>query len=465
MKIPARIWPCLLAAAFFASAAQAAPLVHCKAPALIRFTGEGTPVPNAGWFWFSGPRLMVEEDNPDGPQLVMGAVSSGEQGMPHSGNIWALTYNLATHKKTSFALYNRLASDDHAVPVFAGLPDGRILAAYSRHSADPHIFWQLSRVRYDAAQFVPASFYTTPGNATYTSLLYLSRPDMVFAFYRSSGKSRFPYFAQLSMSGLDLEWGDSRRLLTTGAQDPVQPYLLYASNGKNRIHFIATESSPSNNDNNLLHGFMEVDPLGNVSFNTSSGVALRYRGEAPDISQLTPAFLTGSVLQSKRLTHAFPVDLKLDAAGTPFALITVREDGDSQRHHFVLARYDVVSRQWRNYYVASAGTHLQAGETDYTGLGTIDPVDTRVVYISTPIDPVSGEALAHYELFRGSLTSAGTWLWQWVTRDSPSDNLRPAAVASDGHTVLVWMRGNYSGIHKWDTQLVGAMLDKEGCGL
>ena len=55
--------------------------------------------------------------------------------------------------------------------------------------------------------------------------------------------------------------------------------------------------------------------------------------------------------------------------------------------------------------LAAMGAGLLDTEEDYTGLGVIDAEDGQRVYISTPIDPRTGDALAHHELFCGRVAT------------------------------------------------------------
>jgi hypothetical protein len=166
-------------------------------------------------------------------------------------------------------------------------------------------------------------------------------------------------------------------------------------------------------------------------------------------------------------------DLHLDKSERPVVLFTVQRDGagvpmgaGGMDHRFHYGRWD--GAQWQVHEIAFAGTRLYPGEDDYTGLGAIDPQDTRVVYISTDADPVTGKPLIsranyrrHHELFRGVTIDGGkSWKWLAITAHSTTDNLRPLVpVWNDRRTALVWMRGAYRvNRGEWTTKVVATIL-------
>jgi hypothetical protein len=89
------------------------------------------------------------------------------------------------------------------------------------------------------------------------------------------------------------------------------------------------------------------------------------------------------------------------------------------------------------------------------------------VFISTDVDPLSGEPLVsardgrlHHELFEGVTTDGGqTWTRRAITADSIADNIRPIVPIWDSeHTALLWLRGTYTSYKDYDLDVV-AVLD------
>ena len=134
----------------------------------------------------------------------------------------------------------------------------------------------------------------------------------------------------------------------------------------------------------------------------------------------------------------------------------------------LMKRGVIVAPEWHEQEIGFAGKRLYAGEDDYTGLGAIDPQDTRVVYVSSDADVVNGQPLIsaadgkrHHEIFRGATHDGGkTCQWTSITSNSTMDNLRPIMpVWPERRTALVWMRGTYSKNRgEWTTKVMADFL-------
>jgi 2-polyprenyl-3-methyl-5-hydroxy-6-metoxy-1,4-benzoquinol methylase len=107
--------------------------------------------------------------------------------------------------------------------------------------------------------------------------------------------------------------------------------------------------------------------------------------------------------------------------------------------------------------MAQAGPGLYEREDDYTGLAAIDPANVNRVFISANVDPRSGAALPHHEIFEGTTADGGAmWTWRPITFNSSVDNLRPIVPHwDDNHTALLWLRGAYTTFTDYDLDVVG----------
>jgi hypothetical protein len=165
------------------------------------------------------------------------------------------------------------------------------------------------------------------------------------------------------------------------------------------------------------------------------------------------------------------MDLVLDTEKRPVGVYSVQigsaglptgQGGDDIRYRY--ARWDGAA--WQDYPLAYGGSKLYSGEDDYSGLAVVDPVDARVVYLSTNADPVSGMPLIsaadskrHHEIFRATTGDSGkTWQFKAITQDSTLENLRPLSLAptADGRRALLWLRGTYSAYTSYQQELVMA---------
>ncbi len=177
--------------------------------------------------------------------------------------------------------------------------------------------------------------------------------------------------------------------------DRVRPYLKYASNAWDTIHFIATEAHPQQAvATSLYHGFLRDGMI-----RRSDGTPLQeFQAGAVDPASLTRVFAGDAD------HRAWPCDLELDQAGNPVAVYSVHLSDDDHRYRY--ARWN--GTRWNDHEMAFAGTRLYAGEDHYTGLVAIDPDHVGVVYLSANVEPATGKPLVstgdgkrHHEIFKG----------------------------------------------------------------
>ncbi|EDM76315.1 hypothetical protein PPSIR1_18452 [Plesiocystis pacifica SIR-1] len=424
---------------------------------------------NGAWSWFMDERVVVHDG-----VLVVGSVRSlggfnSTMGMDGWGNVEVATYDIELDAVESIILHEQFEQDDHNNPAFLPTLDGGLLAVYSKHATERMVYIRRSSAG-DPLDWSEAIEFDTPGmdkdfrgdNVTYSNLFRW--PDQrIYNFFR--GYDHDPNYMFSDDDGLSWTYGG--RWLE--GFDGYSPYLKYAYDGSGRLHFIATEDHPRNYDTSIYHGYIE-DGMIHDSF----GQALGALGEGLEaglaVWDLTLAF------EGDEDHVAWTVDIELDDEEQPYIAFSVQRDGAGVprydggfdlRYHY--GRFD--QAQWRTQEIAYAGTRLYSGEDDYSGLIALHPEDPDTVYISTDVDPSTGEPLVseadgetHHELFRA--TKAGDpWMWSWepVTADSDVDNLRPIIPKwEDERTALVWMRGGYSNNRgNWDSAVAAMIIDPD----
>jgi len=422
---------------------------------------------NAGWCWFQDPRVIV-----DGDKLIASTVSddAGPRGEARKGNVELAVLDLNTLQSERVVLHEKLEDDDHNAAALYVRPDGRYLAVYGKHNTDRLMRWRVSTKPGDATAWQPEQTLDVGRGYTYQNLFALAdEPGRVYNFHRGVGFN--PNYAISTDNGQTFTYGG--RLLswdtdkTNGLGGGGRPYLRYASNGEDAIHFIATEDHPRNYDNSVYHGFIRKGAIFRSDGERVAELSTTRKGNA------SPTDLT-RVYQGGPDNVAWTVDLELDDKGLPVALISVQVgDADVARDskaggedlRYIYARFD--GQRWHSHPLAYAGSRLYAPEVDYSGLGAIDPNDTDVVYISTDADPTTGEPLIssadnqrHYEIFKGITTDHGeTWQWTAITANSTVDNIRPSVPDWKDGTALLWLRGTFRTFRDYDTKLVGLILE------
>ena len=413
---------------------------------------------NGGWCWFQGPRAIVTREG----RVVFTTISGDTYGGYDAGDLVATAWNPETNDVEHFTLHAQFERDDHDVAGLLERPDGRILAVYAKHSSDRSLRRRITVDPGDISAWNEETQTDAGDRLCYSNVFRLAAEDgRIYSFGRGIG---FNPNCLTSDDGGDT-WNYGWRLLSWTRQDladdprytgidGTRPYLRYASNGEDEIHFVASDDHPRAYDNSLYHGFYRGgglhDSLGNhVGDPGRDGT-----------SDLKPNSFT-EFFKGSADAVAWPCDFQLDANGRPYVSFSVQVDGADTRtdrrrggldHRYGYARFD--GRQWHTHLVAHAGTRLYQVEADYTGLAALDPDDPNTMVISTDADPDSGEPLTssadgkrHYELYRGAApaTPGDPWTWMPLTENSTVDNLRPVIPANPGgKRYILWGRGDLS---------------------
>lgn len=396
---------------------------------------------NGGWCWYQDERAIIADN-----QLIFGSVSSPE------GHVEVTAYDLIEKATQQFVLHTNLQSDDHNVPALLERPDGRILAVYSKHGNDPYMRWRITERPHDISRWTEEKRADVGAGNTYSNLFQLSEEEgPIYNFHRGRGWN--PNYMFSHDDGETWQYGG--RLLTADGR----PYVKYASNHQDVIHFITTEHHPHDYNNSIFHGFIRD---GWVHHSNGERIAALPQSVETD---LHPTDLT-QVFAGDANNVAWTIDLHLDDQGRPYTAFSVQKNQDTADHRYYYGRW--YGEQWQVYEMAYAGSNLYESQQDYTGLVALDPNEPSRVFISTDVDPQSGEKLIHnhdyqqrYEIFMGQTQDGGaSWSWTAITANSKTDNLRPIVPAWDRqNTFLLWLQGAYTSYTNYDQNVVGFLLD------
>lgn len=433
------------AAACFGGAAAAQDVVNGT---LVQFNENGA------WSWFEDERAIVA----DGKVLVSSiGDAAGTGGVARNGNVDLVTFDLSTRRASRFLLSD-IQADDHNTAALLVRPDGRYLAVYSNHGSDALMRYRVSTNPADSLSWQAEQTFNNGVGTTYSNVFHLSGEGKTYNFTRTHGYD--PNFLVSSDQGSTWSYG-GYLLRDPADSDSTRPYLKYASNGTDKVHFITTQGHPRNVNNGIYAGYYQG---GNTY--TTDGTLIGPVGDnasvsAPSVTAFGTVIAPNTVVGGTSRTHFWTTDLALDSGGNPYAAFTSRVDGNSNDHRFYYARW--TGAAWNVSELARAGGFLYQAENDYTGLVALDPSDPDTVYISTNVHPQTNAPLAHYEIFKGQTGNSGTsWNWTAVTEDSTVDNLRPILTERDGGAqALMWMRGTYTTYTQYDLSIVG-LVDTPG---
>ena len=417
----------------------------------------GTPVvlsDDAGYCWFQQPRVLFY-----GTRMIVASVSSGWSDSSLHGNPRALVYDFSTGKTTAIDLHSKLEVDDHDAPAFMIRGDGRILAVYQKHDEENHFYYRISDASDGLTWGAESTFSPSASSSlTYANVFRLpGESNRVYDFFRGIDGTFKPSYATSDDDGQTWKRGNVVIDFTSGST-LQRPYVRYASNGTDTVHFIYTEAHPRDYDTSIYHI-------------TYKGGSL-YASDGTLLAPLTKGITAtqGTRIYKADANHvAWGSDIVLDSAGRPVVTYSVQmnsaglpvgQGGEDIRYRY--ARWDGTA--WRDYALSYAGSKLYSGEDDYSGLATIDPDDPSVVYLSTNANPVTGaplmsaaDAKRHWEVFQAVTADQGaTWAFTPITHDSTEDNLRPLLPRSiDGHQkALIWLRGVYRKYTDYQQQMV-----------
>jgi hypothetical protein len=131
---------------------------------------------DGGWSWFEDERAIVHDG-----RIIVGSVAAGVHDAGRRGDIEVTVYNPASGKKSRSRLHHNLSGgpgaeyDDHNSPALFARPDGRILAAYSRHGSENCFYFRLTARADDPGDWLPEHSYvpSETSRITYSNLIWL----------------------------------------------------------------------------------------------------------------------------------------------------------------------------------------------------------------------------------------------------------------------------------------------------
>lgn len=424
---------------------------------LPAFISKASPVPrvlndDAGWCWFQDERAIFHDN-----KLIAGSVAGGVHDRSRRGNIEVSAMDVETGHVDLFVLHPRLERDDHDAPALLALPDGRILAVYSRHGMDRKARYRITTRPGDITEWTPERSYKiklSRHGVTYSNLYRLeSSGGIIYNFYR--GEHYNPNALVSDNNGESWQYGG--RLV----EGPGRPYVRYASNNRDTIHFVCTEAHPLNFDNSLYHGYIKA---GNVYDSYANQIG-RFGAGPVTHDRLTRFF------QGDKDNVAWPSDVDLDGEGRLYVVYSVQKDGAGRAitkagfdHRYGYAWFD--GEGWHDHELAYAGSRLYPGQDDYTGLICLHPQALNTVYFSADVDPITGTPLIskadgqrHYEIFKGVTDDGGkSWTIDAVTHNSTEDQIRPhVPLGGPPGSALIWLRGHMTSYKNYDLEMVVLM--------
>ncbi len=391
---------------------------------------------DGAWCWFQDERTLAY-----GNKVAVGSVSS-------QGNVQATTWDLGAKSIDIFTLRSKFEVDDHNAPGMLLRNDGRLMVFYTWHrltNGRPEMFVRETARPGDASEWTPERHFDagSPHGFSYANPFQLSgEKGRIYLFWRSIDFN--PTWS--ASDDLGRTWRKAANHIYS--QIGERPYVKYASNGVDTIHFAFTDGHPNRlYKNSLWHAYYR-----NGGLYRSDGTFLHKLADSPVRLYEATRIYDGVTTPTG---EAWVWDLRLDKAGGPVvAYSTFPRPAD---HRYRYARWD--GKKWVDREIAYAGGYLYEAESYYSGGICIDPDDVNVVYLSSNVDIQTGKSnrSGHWEIYRGVTRDGGAnWKWSPLTQDSVIDNLRPIVPARHPRgTFVLWFRGTYRSYTNFRTQVVG----------
>jgi hypothetical protein len=388
--------------------------------------------PDGAWCWFQDERALVYDG-----KLTAGSIT-------RSGDVQVTTWNFETGLIGIKTLRPALQADDHNVPGLLLRQDGRLMAFYTAHGNLRRMFYRVSARPRDAAEWEPEESFdagVTDGFTYANPFQLASEGGRLYFFWR--GKDWNPTWSSSRDNGKTWTPGANHIYYKKGER----PYVKYASNGADTIHFVFTDGHPNRDyRNSLYHAYYRKGGL-----YRSDGTLIRKLAQGPVEPREATRVYDGT---NPETGEAWVWDIHLDRFGNP--VVVYSSHPSPMDHRYRYARWN--GKTWEDRQIAYAGKRLYEREGYYSGGICLDPDDLNTVYLSSGVRIGDGKPnpSGRYEIYRGVTGDRGrTWTWQALTVDSTRDNLRPIVPAGHpGKTFVLWYRGTYHTYTRYETEVV-----------
>jgi len=406
---------------------------------------------DGGWCWYQDPRVVINNG-----KLVIGGVS-GVSGDVHVG-----IFDLKSEKiDGDVMLYKDFQADDHDTPAFYVRPNGSILAVWAKHAGEKVHYYNISSpdnyLKWgDRKEFVHN--YDYKSGVTYMNLYYLKNEGKLYNFFRD-GLNFNPSF--ITSSDFGETWGGRTHFIANDVNGRQRPYARYIQCNDSTIGISYTDGHPRNYGNSLY--YVEFH---NGAFFNVDGSKIMDLSDGPLHTSEAEKIYKGSETSKKSVGYesvpnsAWTCSMAKDGANHPYIGYTLYMNNND--HRFRIATWN--GKKWNDREIAFAGKCLYLRESSYTGLMTFDPEDPSRVYISTDVNPSTGEDLGgKHEIYTakiGAKDDVSTIKWKAITSGSDNRNIRPIVVAKDGYKVLLWLNGSWNKYTDYNVNVLGIILER-----
>ncbi len=395
---------------------------------------------DAAWCWFSDPRAVYYKG--DKEAIYYGFINS-------NGDVMVKSLDLIKRKMTEYILHESLEIDDHNVPTFLFLPDGKILSFYNHHNGD--IFMRKSKKAEDITEWNQEVIILKKDSINrycYTNPIMLSEENnRIYLFGRNLVRNNEGAFNDTRIYCIYSDdygetWSPEVNLLYNEGRNNPQ-YVKYTSDNRSRIDFLFTNGHPKlGSDISVHHMYYQ------------KGYFRQTNGEKIGTFENLPIKIkeTGKIYDADKTgVRGWIWDIALDKSNNP--VVTYARYPDEQNHEYYYAKWD--GSRWIDKKIINSGSYItiikpgeKIKEAHYSGGIVLDHNNPDNVYLSSTINN-------KFEIIKCEVNLDGNLKMYNVTSYSQSDNIRPYIVDGNfmGKPILLWMSGNYYHYTDYDTNL------------
>lgn len=406
---------------------------------------------DGGWCWYQDPRAIISNG-----KLLIGGLSG------QSGDVRLGVYDLKNEKNDStLVLHENLQRDDHNTPALYQRPDKSVLVVWAKHGKEKIHHYNISTsndyLKWGAKKEYYHEYDDNRG-VTYMNLYYLKDENKLYNFFRS-GETYNPSF--ITSDDYGETWGNYTHFIASDIGGRQRPYARYYQIDENTVGISYTDGHPRQYGNNLFYAeltkgaYYKVD---GTKIKSLSEGALR-ASEGEKIYSGSDTFNKSIVTESVPYS-AWTCAMETDAENNPHIGYSLYiNDAD---HRYRISSWD--GKKWNDREIAHAGKYLYKVESSYTGLMAFDPEDPTKVYISSDVNPTTGEDLGGvHEIYKATIgpnDNINTIKWETVTSNSNYRNIRPIIVSNEGYKVLLWLNGPWYSYVDYSSNVQGIILEK-----
>lgn len=437
--------------AFLAAGAEVYKFLKEREPAEVFKANDKTItfMKDGGWCWYQDPRAIISKD-----QLVIGSVSG------QSGDVKVSVFDLENKTdKGTVVLDKNFEVDDHDTPAFYLKPNGSILSMWAKHAHENKHYYSVSSpgnyLEWDNKKTFVHDYEGKKG-VTYMNLHYLENEKTLYNFFRD-GPSFNPSYITSKDHGET--WGNRTHFIADDVEGRQRPYARYIQKDANTVGISFTDGHPRRYGNSLYYAEFRDGAFFNVD-----GTKIKDANGSPLFTKESEKLYVGSETKNKPKgfesvpNSAWTCAMGKDAENNPhlgYTLYLINDD-----HRFRIALWD--GSQWIDKEIAFAGKCLYTMESSYTGLMAFDPEDPTRVYISTDVNPSTGEKINNiHEIYTAKVgveDDISTIKWEALTSNSEFRNIRPMVVSNKTHKVLIWLSGPWDSYVNYKSDVKGIIL-------